>query len=148
VCRESTERRESDLTVIAIAKPQEKPSRGTICFRASSSRIHLERAGPECVVRRALHPAEKAAIPTAGIVDRRRAHGKPVYVQLKAGHSQASITEPYIHAAQVVFPDAAERGEERLFGGVAGLPGPKTAKVLAEPEVLPNNKGPVLRGLC
>jgi hypothetical protein len=51
-----------------------------------------------------------------------------VYVQLKAGHSQASISERYIHAAQVLFPGAAERGEERLFGGVAGLPGPKTGQ--------------------
>jgi hypothetical protein len=49
-----------------------------------------------------------------------------VYVQLKAGHSQASITERYIHAAQVLFPGAAQKGEDRLFGGVAGLPGPQT----------------------
>ena len=39
------------------------------------------------------------------------------YVQLKAGHSQGSITERYIHAAQVLFPGAASRGEERMFGG-------------------------------
>lgn len=45
------------------------------------------------------------------------AAGNPaVYVQLKAGHSQGSITERYIHAAQVMFPGAAERGEDRLFG--------------------------------
>jgi integrase len=57
------------------------------------------------------------------------AAGNPaVYVQLKAGHTQASITERYIHAAQVLFPGAAKRGEERLFGGVAGLPGPKTGQ--------------------
>jgi integrase len=57
------------------------------------------------------------------------AAGNPaVYVQLKAGHSQASITERYIHAAQVLFPGAAERGEDRLFGAVAGLPGPKTGQ--------------------
>ena len=43
----------------------------------------------------------------------------------QAGHSQASITERYIHAAQVLFPGAPERGEERLFSSVAGLPGPK-----------------------
>jgi hypothetical protein len=34
----------------------------------------------------------------------------------KAGHSQGSITERYIHAAQVLFPGAAAKGEERLFG--------------------------------
>jgi hypothetical protein len=34
----------------------------------------------------------------------------------QAGHSQGSITERYIHAAQVLFPGAAARGEERMFG--------------------------------
>jgi integrase len=43
--------------------------------------------------------------------------GNPnAYVQAKAGHSQFSITERYVHAAQVAFPGAAERVEERLFG--------------------------------
>jgi integrase len=47
------------------------------------------------------------------------AAGNPqVYVQMKAGHSQGSITERYIHAAQVAFPGAADRSEERLFGEV------------------------------
>lgn len=45
------------------------------------------------------------------------AAGNPqAYVQLKAGHSQGTITERYIHAAQVLFPGAAERGEARIFG--------------------------------
>jgi integrase len=45
------------------------------------------------------------------------AAGNPqAYIQLKAGHSQGSITERYIHAAQVLFPGAAARGEERMFG--------------------------------
>jgi integrase len=45
------------------------------------------------------------------------AAGNPMsYIQLKAGHSQSAITERYIHAAQVVFPGAAVRGEERMFG--------------------------------
>jgi hypothetical protein len=34
---------------------------------------------------------------------------------MKAGHSQTSITERYIHAAQVQFADAAARAEERMF---------------------------------
>jgi hypothetical protein len=41
------------------------------------------------------------------------------YVQLKAGHSQSQITERYIHAAQVLFPGAAARGEARLFANCA-----------------------------
>lgn len=44
------------------------------------------------------------------------AAGNPMaYIQLKAGHSQGQITERYIHASQVRFPGAAERGEERMF---------------------------------
>ena len=46
------------------------------------------------------------------------------YLQLKAGHSQGQITERYyIHAAQVLFPGAAERGESRMFGSTDGLGG-------------------------
>jgi integrase len=40
------------------------------------------------------------------------------YVQARAGHSQYSITERYVHAAQVAFPGAVDRSEERLFGEV------------------------------
>jgi integrase len=45
------------------------------------------------------------------------AAGNPqIYVQARAGHSQAAITERYLHAAQVSFPGAAERSENRIFG--------------------------------
>src|SRR5680860_667904 len=44
------------------------------------------------------------------------AAGNPMaYVQMKAGHSQSQITERYIHAAQVLFPGAAAKGEARMF---------------------------------
>jgi hypothetical protein len=39
-----------------------------------------------------------------------------IYVQARAGHSQGSITERYMHAAQVLFPGAAEKSEARMFG--------------------------------
>jgi integrase len=49
------------------------------------------------------------------------AAGNPqAYIQLKAGNSQGTITERYIHAAQVLFPGAAARAEERMFGGTSG----------------------------
>jgi integrase len=52
------------------------------------------------------------------------AAGNPqVYVQLRAGHSQGAITEKYIHAAQVLFPGAAQRGEDRIFGALARATG-------------------------
>ena len=45
------------------------------------------------------------------------AAGNPqIYVQARAGHSQGSITERYMHAAQVLFPGAAERSEIRMGG--------------------------------
>jgi integrase len=48
------------------------------------------------------------------------AAGNPMaYVQLKAGHSQSAVTERYIHAAQVLFPGAAERGEARIFSATS-----------------------------
>jgi integrase len=37
------------------------------------------------------------------------------YVQARAGHASFSVTERYIHSAQVAFPGAVERAEERLF---------------------------------
>jgi len=44
------------------------------------------------------------------------AAGNPqIYVQARAGHSQGSITERYMNAAQVLFPDAAAKSEERMF---------------------------------
>jgi len=47
------------------------------------------------------------------------AAGNPqIYVQARAGHSQGSITERYMHAAQVLFPGAAEKSEARMFGDV------------------------------
>lgn len=49
------------------------------------------------------------------------AAGNPlVYVQMKAGHSQSQITERYIHAAQVLFPGAAAKGEARMFALTEG----------------------------
>lgn len=56
------------------------------------------------------------------------AAGNPaVYVQLKAGHTQGAITERYIHAAQVLFPGAAAKGEERLFGSTGDEVGEEAA---------------------
>ena len=40
------------------------------------------------------------------------------YVQMRAGHSNGSITERYIHAAQVAFHGPAERAEDRIFSAL------------------------------
>jgi integrase len=48
------------------------------------------------------------------------AAGNPqAYVQLKVGHSQGTIAERYIHAAQMLFPGAAAKAEARMFGAQA-----------------------------
>jgi integrase len=45
------------------------------------------------------------------------AAGNPLtYIQHKAGHSQITVTQRYIHAAQTTFIGAAERAEARMFG--------------------------------
>jgi hypothetical protein len=46
------------------------------------------------------------------------ARNPAVYVQARAGHAQASMTERYVHAAQVAFPGAADKAERRLFAAV------------------------------
>lgn len=40
----------------------------------------------------------------------------PALVQARAGHAQGSITERYIHAAEIVIDGLADRAEERLLG--------------------------------
>lgn len=60
---------------------------------------------------------------TFALVVVKAAVGNPMaYVQMKAGHSQSQITERYIHAAQVLFPGAAAKGEARMFA-LTGGPG-------------------------
>jgi integrase len=45
------------------------------------------------------------------------AFGNPnACVQAKAGHSQFSITERYVHAAQVAFPGQSIGPRARMFG--------------------------------
>src|SRR5436189_85294 len=49
---------------------------------------------------------------------------------MRAGHSQGTITERYIHAAQVALPGAAARGEARIFA--AAVPSSVPHAVAAE----------------
>jgi len=57
------------------------------------------------------------------------------YVQMRAGHAQGSITERYIHAAQIAFPGAVEAGEGRIFASVGVENG-----VEASPPDYPSDK--------
>ncbi len=81
---------------------------------------------PSATARRYLKPALRAAgitKPFRAFHDLRHtslthdaAAGNPqTYIQHKAGHSQGSITERYIHAAQTSFPGAAGNAERRML---------------------------------
>ncbi len=71
------------------------------------------------------------------------AAGNPaIYVQARAGHSQASTTERYVHASQVLFPGAAEAGEERHFGALGTNSG--TNSDASEPRI--KEESPDLQG--
>jgi integrase len=118
------------------------PHKGTTLDPSKLSRAYLRPAlGRAGITKpfRAFHDLRHTAL------THEAAAGNPaVYVQLKAGHSQAAITERYIHAAQVLFPGAAQRGEDRLFGE---LPRPQTGHSPASDAIPVDEKGPDYQGL-
>jgi len=90
------------------------PQKGTTLDPSKLSRSYLRPALRRAGIKKPFRPFHDLRH-TA--LTHEAAAGNPMaYVQLKAGHSQAAITERYIHAAQVLFPGAAKRSEERMFG--------------------------------
>jgi integrase len=89
------------------------PHKGTPLDPARLSREHLKPALTHAGITKPFRPFHDLRH-TA--LTHEAAAGNPMaYLQQKAGHSQTSITERYIHAAQTQFPGATERGEARLF---------------------------------
>lgn len=75
------------------------------------------KSGLEIAQEPALHPIAAFHDLRHTALTHSAAAGNPqAYVQMRAGHSQGQITERYIHAAQLAFPRAAEKTEERMFG--------------------------------
>jgi len=105
--QETAFRDESDLVFC-------HPTKGTPLDASKLARVYLQPAlGRAGITKpfRPFHDLRHTAL------THEAAAGNPMaYVQLKAGHSQSAITERYIHAAQVLFPGAAARGENRMFG--------------------------------
>ncbi len=94
------------------------PTKGTSLDPSKLSKVYLRPALQKAGITKPFRPFHDLRH-TALTHD--AAAGNPaVYVQMKAGHSQAAITERYIHASQVMFPGAAQQGEDRLFGKVFG----------------------------
>jgi integrase len=89
------------------------PQKGTPLDPSRVSRVYLRPALQEAGIKRSIRPFHDLRH-TA--LTHEAAAGNPMaYVQHRAGHSQSAVTERYIHAAQVLFPGAAARGESRLF---------------------------------
>jgi integrase len=90
------------------------PEKGTPLDPGKLARVYLKPALERAGVTKPFRPFHDLRHTS---LTHEAAAGNPMaYVQLKAGHSQSQITERYIHAAQVLFPGAAARGEERMFG--------------------------------
>jgi integrase len=91
------------------------PERGTPLDPSKLARSFLKPALKHAGIHKATRPFHDLRHTSLTHV---AAAGNPqIYVQARAGHAQGSITERYLHAAQVLFPGAAERSEERMFGG-------------------------------
>jgi integrase len=93
------------------------PQKGTPLDPARLAREHLKPAVKKAGITkpfRAFHDLRHTAL------THEAAAGNPLsYIQMKAGHSQTSITERYTHAAQVQFAGAAARAEERMFSNTS-----------------------------
>ena len=69
---------------------------------------------------------QAVARPPPHLAHARGGRGQPAGVRATQGRALAGqITERYIHAAQVMFPGAASRGEERIFGAAGSKSGSK-----------------------
>ncbi len=112
-----------------MGEPKSRAGRRTIGFGPGTADVLEERwttslyRSPESLV--FCHPALGTRLDESKVSGYMRkalthdAAGNPaVYVQALAGHAQATMTERYVHAAQVAFSGAAERAEERLFAGI------------------------------
>jgi len=106
------------------------PDKGTPLDPSKLSRVYLRPALNRAGIGKSFRPFHD--LRHTALTHEAAAGNPQAYIQLKAGHSQGSITERYIHAAQVLFPGAAEKAENRMFGG-AGR-GANGTKLVQEPD--------------
>ena len=92
------------------------PQKGTPADPSKLSRAYLRPALERADITKPFRPFHD--LRHTALTHEAAAGNPQAYIQLKAGHSHGTITERYIHAAQVLFPGAAERTEERMFGEI------------------------------
>ena len=90
------------------------PEKGTPADPSKLSRVYLRPALAHAGITKPFRPFHD--LRHTALTHEAAAGNPQAYIQLKAGHSQGTVTERYIHAAQVLFPGAAARGEAQIFG--------------------------------
>lgn len=90
------------------------PTKGTPVDTSKLAKLYLKPALARAGIERPFRPFHD--LRHTSLTHAAAAGNPQIYVQARAGHSQGSITERYMHAAQVLFPGAAERSEARMFG--------------------------------
>jgi integrase len=90
------------------------PERGTPIDPSKLSRCYLKPALARAGIRKQFRPFHD--LRHTSLTHAAAAGNPQIYVQARAGHSQGAITERYMHAGQILFPRAAQRSEERMFG--------------------------------
>jgi integrase len=90
------------------------PARGTPLDPSGLAERFLKPALAKAGIKKAIRPFHD--LRHTSLTYTAAADNPQIYVQARAGHSQGAITERYMHAAQVQFPGAAERSEQRIFG--------------------------------
>lgn len=93
------------------------PTKGTPLDASKLSRDYLRSALTKAKIEKPFRPWHD--LRHTALTHEAAAGNPAVYVQLRAGHSQGTVTERYVHASQVLFPGAAEKGENRLFGALS-----------------------------
>ncbi len=90
------------------------PEKGTPADPSKLARVYLRPALAHAGITKPFRPFHD--LRHTALTHEAAAGNPQAYIQLRAGRSQGSITERYIHAAQVLFPGAAARGEAQIFG--------------------------------
>ena len=95
------------------------PDKGTPLDASKLARVYLRPALKHAGITKPFRPFHD--LRHTALTHEAAAGNPQAYIQLKAGHSQGQITERYIHAAQLHFPGAAAKAEERMFGSTTRL---------------------------
>jgi len=155
-------RRDVDALIAAALASGASYEEAGKAARVSKSTVKRRLADPQFRTPDYMRPALRAAKITKpfrawhGLRHTALTHGAAenpqAWVTMRAGHAQASITDRYVHAAQVAFPGAADRAEDRIFSAVGdpvpnAVPSPPSSDPAEDAETASVQGVPLLPGL-